>query len=717
VRRYCFNPADVSPAHVLWVVHYPVFGGPHNEALMLAGPLAGLGWELEVLIPDERGNAGDRLERSGMHVERLPLARLRATPRPSAHVDLLRRGASDVRAIRRLLREREIDVVVVGGLVNPQAALAARREGSAVVWKVLDTRAPVALRAVMVPWVLAYADVAMSTGRRVADVHPGLNRLGDRLIPYFPPVDLTLFRPDDQARRSARAELGIADGDVVVGTVGNLSPMKRHGDLVAAAALLRTTHPAARFAILGSTYGHRTGYVDRLLREADELGVELIVADPGDNVARLAQALDVFWLSSDRRSEGVPTTVGEAMALGIPVVATDVGGIAETLDDGRTGYVVEPRRPDRLAAATRPLLDDPAKRQSLGAAGRERARELFDVDHCAALHERAFRLASTRARLRGAAHLNGRPSSAAAPEEVSASIRCPGCRGSLGWRPDSAECTACAVRYPIVDGIPVLVADGTDAHKQGQAAYFDHVEPEFEVMRPHGTPRVYRWLLGEKFRRSVSALEDVIGGARVLTVCGGSGMDAEFLARAANSVVAADISLEAARRTRERARRFGLAISPVVADVERLPFADRSFDVVYVHDGLHHLERPLAGLHEMARVAGRAVSINEPARATATRLAVRVGFSYDFEDAGNRVERIDPEELAAALQADGFSVVRVERYAMYYRHEPGAVLRVFSREPLYTALRLSLTIFNRVAGSVGNKSTIQAVRPDRPRED
>ena len=302
-------------------------------------------------------------------------------------------------------------------------------------------------------------------------------------------------------------------------------------------------------------------------------------------------------------------------------------------------------------------------------------------------------------------------------EGLGPALRCPACRAPLDWHADLAECTRCGTQYGIVEDIPVLVSTRVDAHKREQAAYSDSVDPEFEVTRPHGTPRLYRWLLAEKFRRSVSAIEDLLDGARILTVCGGSGMDAEFLARAGGSVVSADISLEAARRTRERARRFGVTISPLVADVERLPLADRSFDIVYVHDGLHHLERPLAGLHEMARVARRAVSINEPARAAATRLAVHLGISYDVEDAGNRVERIDPDELAAALRADGFDVVRLERYAMYYRHEPGAVFRVLSREPFFTATRMSLGGFNRVAGSAGNKSTIQAVRPTVSRDD
>jgi SAM-dependent methyltransferase len=300
---------------------------------------------------------------------------------------------------------------------------------------------------------------------------------------------------------------------------------------------------------------------------------------------------------------------------------------------------------------------------------------------------------------------------------LDAAVRCPACRAPLNCLADSAECTGCEASYAFVDGIPVLVSAMADAHKQAQAAYTDRVDTEFEVTRPHGTPRLYQWLLAEKYRRSVSAIEDTLEGARILTVCGGSGMDAEFLARAGGSVVSADISLEAARRTRERARRFGVMISPLVADVERLPFADRSFDVVYVHDGLHHLEQPLAGLHEMARVARGAVSINEPARAAATRLAVRLGISYDVEDAGNRVERIDPEEFASALRADGFSVVQIERYAMYYRHEPGAVSRLLSTEPFFAAALTLLGGFNRAVGSVGNKSTIQAVRSNGALDD
>lgn len=291
-------------------------------------------------------------------------------------------------------------------------------------------------------------------------------------------------------------------------------------------------------------------------------------------------------------------------------------------------------------------------------------------------------------------------------------LACPACRSGLSWTPDEARCEGCGQVYPVIDGIPVLLPPGveSDAHKQAQAEFFDHEDPEWEISRPHGSPEVYRWLLEQKFVRSVSSLREILPSATALTVCGGSGMDAEFLARAGARVLASDLSIGAARRVRARAERYGIELQPVVADAEALPFADGAIDLVYVHDGLHHLSDPLAGLAEMARVARVAVSVNEPAQAAATRLAVRVGLSTDEEEAGNRVERLHPETLAAGLEASGFRVVERRRYAMLYRHRPGPVYRFLSLPPLAGLAKLALRAGAELAGRGGNKFTLQARR-------
>ena len=288
---------------------------------------------------------------------------------------------------------------------------------------------------------------------------------------------------------------------------------------------------------------------------------------------------------------------------------------------------------------------------------------------------------------------------------------CPACRGELDWDERDVRCIGCGATYELADGIPLLRIRGRadeDDHATQQAAFFDDADPEFEITRPHGTPWFYSWLLGEKFRRSVAALTDVPTTA--VTICGGSGMDAEFLAHTGAAVISTDVSLGAARRARERAARYGLAVLPVVAAAEALPLADASVDLAYVHDGLHHLQEPLAGLGELSRVARQAVSVNEPSRAAATRLAVHVGLSEETEEAGNRIERVDPVAIVGALERNGFTVVRCERYAMVYRHEPGRAARLLSRRPLRPLVRLGIGGFNALLGGIGNKLTVQAVR-------
>jgi len=187
-------------------------------------------------------------------------------------------------------------------------------------------------------------------------------------------------------------------------------------------------------------------------------------------------------------------------------------------------------------------------------------------------------------------------------------------------------------------------------------------------------------------------------------------MDAEFLAPLVATVITADISLESAKRARERALRHNLDLISIVADAEALPFASRAIDVVYVHDGLHHLEEPQRGLAEMLRVARSAVSVNEPVDAVATRVATRMGLSEDVEDAGNRVARMNVQHVLQRLDSMGFQPIEVSRFAVVYRHLPGGMSRLLSHEPLFLASRSFYGVMNRLIGHAGNKLTVQATR-------
>ncbi|HET6615264.1 MAG TPA: methyltransferase domain-containing protein [Dehalococcoidia bacterium] len=308
--------------------------------------------------------------------------------------------------------------------------------------------------------------------------------------------------------------------------------------------------------------------------------------------------------------------------------------------------------------------------------------------------------------------------------DLRALLACPSCYGDLtGWRDDAASyalrCDGCAAAYDVRDGIAILLPPGFDDshvhdeldhahdHKHRQASFFDReVAEEFEIERPHGAPDAYRWTLEEKFRRGVANL--TVAGATVVDACCGSGMDAEMLERAGARVLAIDISEGCARRAQERARRHGLSYAVVVGDVERLPVKTRAADISFVHDGLHHLADPMTGVRELARVARRGASINEPAEALGTRIAVRLGLSIDYEGAGNRVARLRGDEVARELARAGFDAT-ASRYFAYYRHEPGAFMRAASRPVARAAYRAAMGVANAGIARWGNKLQVTAV--------
>jgi glycosyltransferase involved in cell wall biosynthesis len=182
-------------------------------------------------------------------------------------------------------------------------------------------------------------------------------------------------RPAPTGGREALRELGIPADAPVVGNVAALTGHKDQATLLAAAARVGIRMPEVRFLIVGE--GELRGRLEALSRE---LGLErrCIFAGFRADLDRLIPAFTVFCLSS--HMEGLGTSLLDAMAFGVPVVATAAGGIPEAVMDGLTGRLVPPRDPDALAAALVEVLADPARRAAWGRAGRQRFEERFTAD-------------------------------------------------------------------------------------------------------------------------------------------------------------------------------------------------------------------------------------------------------------------------------------------------------------------------------------------------
>jgi glycosyltransferase involved in cell wall biosynthesis len=380
---------------LLVVIHYPVFGGPHNQALQLARALEPHGVAVTVLLPDY-GDAARRLRAAGIEVVLTPLHRVRATLRPGPLLGLVAHLPGEVQTIRRLIRERAVDIVQLGGLVNPHGAIAAKLEGTAVVWQLLDTRAPMVVRRLMMPLVVRLSDVVMTTGRGVGHVHPGADALGERLRPFFPPVDPESFRLESVDGSTARSSFGFVPDDLVLVSVGNLNPQKGHEYLLRAVALLRRDGHQAKALVVGAAHETHAAYEHELYTLCGRLGLvrgrDAVFAGAVDDVRPALAAGDIFVLSSVPLSEGVPTAVEEAMMMNRPVVATNVGAIPELVEDGVTGFVVPPLDARALADAILHAAD-PLVRSRMGTLARERAVALCSTERCAEVHLEAYELA------------------------------------------------------------------------------------------------------------------------------------------------------------------------------------------------------------------------------------------------------------------------------------------------------------------------------------
>jgi glycosyltransferase involved in cell wall biosynthesis len=168
----------------------------------------------------------------------------------------------------------------------------------------------------------------------------------------------------------ARLPLGVPADVPLIGTVGRLSNQKAPLDFVRMAAIVKRSVPEARFTMIGD--GPMT---DEVRREAERLGVEIILPGFRDDALKIAAGFDVFVMPS--LYEGLGRSLTEALAAGRPVVATAVNGVLDLVVHGATGLLVTPGDTDALARSVLWLLENPEEAEDMGSQGRAVVRDLF----------------------------------------------------------------------------------------------------------------------------------------------------------------------------------------------------------------------------------------------------------------------------------------------------------------------------------------------------
>ncbi len=277
----------------------------------------------------------------------------------------------------RLLRTRQIDAVVTVGAGDKMfwGRIAARGLGLPVIISALhSTGWPDGvgrLNRILTPITDAFIAVAASHGRYLSE-HEGFPAGRVSVIPNG--VDTSKFAPIRDVA-AARREISIDGRAPVVGIVAALRPEKNHELFLEMARRVVRQLPDARFLIVGD--GLRREALEQRANEMSLASNKMFLGSRSD-VPRLLAAMDVFALTS--HVEANPISILEAMSVGRPVVATNVGSIHEAVVEGETGHLVPPGDANRLAERVLSLLNDRPRRAAMGTAARQAVVDRWSIE-------------------------------------------------------------------------------------------------------------------------------------------------------------------------------------------------------------------------------------------------------------------------------------------------------------------------------------------------
>src|SRR2546427_7165082 len=366
------QPSRADPrerTRVMFCIDNMQIGGTELNAVRTAERLDRTRFDLSVVCLQRDGPLMARYEAAGIPVITMALK--------------IRYGVSAVRhgfRLATLLRNRHVDIFHAHDFYSNIFGITwARLAGTPVViasrrwWAWPPRRAHRILNRVA----SRFADRVLANSRAIGEMLSATEGFPLKEVVVIPNFvdDRSVTALTPRQREGLLRGLGVPPTARVIGTVANLSPIKDHATLLRAVALLTPKWPDLHVVLVGD--GPCRSTLEELVCGLD-LGGRVHFAGVRDNGPQLHQLLEVSVLCS--LSEGFPNTLIEAMAQGVPVVATDVGGTRDAVFNGTTGLLVPPSDPTRLAAALDSLLSDPNRRRAISVAAQHHVRDAFSAD-------------------------------------------------------------------------------------------------------------------------------------------------------------------------------------------------------------------------------------------------------------------------------------------------------------------------------------------------
>ena len=389
-----------DPRKVVFVECAAAMGGVQFSTLYVAQHVDRARWNPIVVCPEE-GDLTEACKRLGIQAHVLEQPKLRSTsfrigndvrlPDPTAWLWDGVAGLITVRRLARFLEQTRPHLVVTKGLFpHFYGGMAARRLGIPCVWHVQDFiserflglyRRAFAVAARLLP------DHIIADG---AAIGRQLSPIADRISVILNGVDSNVFRPGIDGA-PVRAELGLPAGAIVIGHVGRMTPWKGQHYLLEAFARIAREVPNTYLVFVGDPVFDTDSYQNKLLNLTAKLGLEERVRFAGyrHDLPEVLAAMDVFAFTSVEKDTS-PLTLLSAMSSGLPIVAFDIEGVRELIDDDEQLLVVPSKNAVALGRSLMRLLSDKDLRRRLGHSARHLAEKELSLDRYVSRIEEVF---------------------------------------------------------------------------------------------------------------------------------------------------------------------------------------------------------------------------------------------------------------------------------------------------------------------------------------
>jgi glycosyltransferase involved in cell wall biosynthesis len=379
-----FNPKNKTEKGIFKVLYIDEWGDIHGGGQIYSLSLLkkiDRNKFIPVFVCPSPGTFVDALEEEGVKVEIIKMKSLRNP------LNILSFISSTIK-ITALIKKEKVDFIYSSGAARGTiyAGIAAKIMKIPLIWHVHILNSTGLLNRILACLSTKIIIIAEAGHKRFSWVHDPT-----KVVTNYNGIDLQKFNPNNIDNMSIKREFGLSPDIILVGTVGILHPQKGQKYLLEIVKQIKAEISDIKFLIVGNDPTKDARHRRELESLTRELGIAKDVIFTGwrQDIPKIMAGLDIFVLPS--LVDHLPLVVLEAMASGKPVVATNVGGVFEMVEDRVTGILVPPGDSESLRRAIIGLLKDKEKAKRMGMAGRRRTEEFFNIEANAKIIEQVYR--------------------------------------------------------------------------------------------------------------------------------------------------------------------------------------------------------------------------------------------------------------------------------------------------------------------------------------